>query len=363
MHCNFRSLAHVRIPRAVRFMMALAIAPVALAGIAALPARAATLFGATGAHDPSRIIYCNGKYYVYATGGEMKSSSDGITWTAGPSPFAPSAPAAGDRPGRGELPASLTTVVPGNRGIWAPDIIFYNNKYLLYYSACAPLTVSRCGIGLLTSPTLDPSAPDYKWTDAGVVLYTDNKVLKKSAIDPGPFVDAKGNLWMSWGSGYANGAGDNDPTIIISRLDNGTGLRSTTDTTFYPVAPGRIEASYVHYRDGYYYAFWNDGGCCSGTDSTYRIFVARSVLPTGPYINKAGQQGKGGLFMESDKDRQVYGPGHMGIESEPGLDRFSFHYYNAAGRPVLGVRTLVWNADGWPSVGQDLAPGWSSNSR
>jgi hypothetical protein len=74
-------------------------------------------------------------------------------------------------------------------------------------------------------------------------------------------------------------------------------------------------------------------------------------------VNRAGDQNKGDIFMATDKQRQVYGPGHMGILSEPGLDRFSFHYYNAAGRPVLGVRTLVWNADGWPSVGQDLSPG------
>jgi hypothetical protein len=47
----------------------------------------------------------------------------------------------------------------------------------------------------------------------------------------------------------------------------------------------------------------------------------------------------------------------MGIESEPGVDRFTFHYYTSAGRPVLGVRTLVWGGDDWPAVGEDLAEG------
>jgi arabinan endo-1,5-alpha-L-arabinosidase len=352
-----RSLVSARSASAICSMLVFTIAPFALTSFASFQVSAAVLSGSIGAHDPSRMILCNGKYYVYSTGGGMKFSSDGINWTAGPSPFSPAAPVAGTMPARGELPASLKAVVPGDRGIWAPDVIFYNNKYLLYYSACAPLTVSRCGIGLVTSPTLDPSAPGYKWSDAGVVIYTDNKVEKKSAIDPGPFVDAKGDLWLSWGSGYANGATETDPTIIISKLDNATGLRSTTDTKFYPVAPGHIEAAYVHYRADYYYAFWNDGGCCSGVNSTYRIHVARSASPKGPYVNKAGKEGEGEIFMDSIKDKQVYGPGHMGIESEPGIDRFSFHYYNADGRPVLGIRTLVWGDDGWPSVGDDLPPG------
>ena len=306
------------------------------------------------------MIVCNGKYYVYSTGGGMKWSSDGIVWTAGPSPFAAetaAVPEAGARPPRGVLPASLKAVVPENQGIWAPDVILYNKQYYLYYSACAQRPGNRCGIALLTSPTLDPTAADYKWTDAGVVIKTENLVEKKSAIDPGPFVDAKGDLWLVWGSGYANGNGPSDPTIIVSKLDNATGLRSKTDTTMYPVAPGHIEASYVHYRAGFYYAFWNDGGCCNGTNSSYRIHVARSDKPQGPYISKSGKEGAGDIFFASVKEKDLHGPGHMGIESEPGIDRFTFHYYNADGRPVLGIRTLVWGEDGWPSVGEDLQAG------
>lgn len=327
----------------------------AIAGMIVFSAPAATLSGSTGSHDPSRMILCGGKYYVYSTGGGMKFSTDGIIWTNGPSPFPAGEPVAGGRPRRGTPPASAKAVLPANQGIWAPDVIFYNHQYYLYYSVAAAKGIDKCGIGLLTSPTLDPAAPDYKWTDVGMVIVTDDKAEKKSAIDPGPFVDAKGNLWLTWGSGYGNGATWNDPTIIVSKLDNATGLRSTTDTNYYPVAPGHIEAGYVHYRAGYYYAFWNDGGCCNGTNSTYRIHVARSATPAGPYVNKAGTTARGGeTFMSTDKAKELYGPGHMGIESKPGMDRFTFHYYNASGRPVLGIRTLVWGADGWPSVGEDL---------
>ena len=76
----------------------------ALAGIAAVSASAAILSGSIGSHDPSRMILCDGKYYVYSTGGGMKFSADGINWSNGPSPFATGAPGAGGRPGRGVPP-------------------------------------------------------------------------------------------------------------------------------------------------------------------------------------------------------------------------------------------------------------------
>jgi arabinan endo-1,5-alpha-L-arabinosidase len=287
--------------------------------------RASNTSGATGSHDPSRMTLCDGKYYVYSTGGGMKYSSDQVTWTSGPSPFAAvtpttspaTAPARG-RGGRGATPASVRAIVPQDRGIWAPDVIFHNNKYYLYYCVAAPLTVSHCAIGLLTSPTLDPSSPNYKWTDAGVVLSTWNKVVKRSAIDPCPFVDANGDLWMSWGSGYANGSAGDDPTIIISKLDNATGLLSTTDTTEYPVAPGHTEGSFVYYRSGFYYAFWNDGGSGPPPNATYRIHVARSKTVTGPYLDKAGNAGASDIFIKTVKQQDSRARGRW--ESKASLE-------------------------------------------
>src|SRR3974377_2181770 len=83
------------------------------------PTRAANTSGATRSHDPSRMILCNGKYYVYSTGGGMKYSTDQVNWVAGPSPFAGFAPAATQpttRPmrgsGRGGTPPSVKAIVP-----------------------------------------------------------------------------------------------------------------------------------------------------------------------------------------------------------------------------------------------------------
>src|SRR5450432_1146280 len=129
---------------------------------------AAILTGSFGSHDPSRMIFCNGKYYIYSTGGGMKSSTDRINWSSGTSPFP------------NGVPASVNNVVPNNEGIWAPDVLFYNNKYYLYY-AVAISSSTNSAIGLITNPTLDPSASGYKWTDVGVVVHHHDKPDKRTA--------------------------------------------------------------------------------------------------------------------------------------------------------------------------------------
>jgi arabinan endo-1,5-alpha-L-arabinosidase len=311
--------------------------------IAAISSRAAVLTGDTGSHDPSRMTYCNGNYYVYSTGGGMISSPDRINWTTGTSPFP------------NGVPTSVKNLIPSNQGIWAPDVLFVNNTYYLYY-AVAAADGTKSAIGLLTSPTLDPSVSGYKWTDAGVVISDSDKVDLRTSIDPCPVLDASGNLWLSYGSGYANGATWSDPTIFLVQLNPSTGLQlNPSSPTLYPVADGHIEASYVHYHGGNYFLFWNSGGCCSGTASTYTIHVAESPSITGPYVDKSGTVGASETFLETHGS--VHGPGQIGIYTLEGSDSFSYHYYPNSGGAVLGMQTLLWGTDGWPSAGTDLANG------
>ncbi len=91
------------------------------------------------------MIASNGKFYVYSTGGGSKSSTDGLAWTSGPAIF-PSG-----------IPSSATSVVSNNEGVWAPDVIFLNGQYYLYYAVAN--SSNNCAVGLVTSPTLDPAAP------------------------------------------------------------------------------------------------------------------------------------------------------------------------------------------------------------
>lgn len=90
----------------------LAIAICILAFLVMDHSRVFALAGQIGIHDPSTVIFCDGKYYTFGTGGTTLVSDDGWTWRRG-------AP----------LP---------RRGL-APDVIHIGERYYLYtLGALAP---------------------------------------------------------------------------------------------------------------------------------------------------------------------------------------------------------------------------------
>jgi arabinan endo-1,5-alpha-L-arabinosidase len=164
---------------------------------------------------------------------------------------------------------------------------------------------------------------------------------------------ARGDLWLSLGSWNKGG-------IKLVKLDKNTGKPITKPITIAAGQGTGPEAPYLHYRNGYYYLFENEGTCCNGMNVTYRIMVGRSKTITGPYLDKQGKDlAKGGGTPFLGTNAEKIGPGHVGIFREGGIDRFTFHYYDgrASGIPTLGLQTLLWSADGWPQPGSDLPGG------
>lgn len=305
------------------------------------------LRGYVNAHDPSTMIKCKDRYYVYSTGQGIlsQSSADKVLWSPGPRVFT-------------NAPAWTTNAVPGFAGIfWAPDIAYFNNQYRLYY-AVSTWGSQVSAIGLVTNPTLDPAASNYRWTDQGPVIQS-AKGSPYNTIDPSLCWDAAGNLWMAFGS-YWNG-------IYLVQLDPLTGLRVAPDSPTYRLAyNSSIEASCLYRRGCYYYLFVNWGSCCSGVNSTYNIRVGRSTSVTGPYLDRNGvdmANNGGTLFLRASG--KFAGPGHVGILSEGGQQWFTYHYYdgnawapqyNAYGDAKFDFVPLSWTADDWPVYTND----WSA---
>jgi len=289
------------------------------------------LQGQTYIHDPSTIIKDGDHYYVFGTGDgiRVKSSPDLIHWTELATVFS-------------DPPPWTTKAVPEFFGVfWAPDIIHVDGKFLLYY-AVSSWGKQVSAIGLASNPTLNPSAPNYHWTDRGMVIASTNG-SDFNTIDPSVMLDDDGKLWMSFGS-YWHG-------IYITQLDPQTGLR-TKDQAVYPVAWNySIEASCLTRHGNYYYLFVNWGQCCKGTNSTYEVRVGRATKVTGPYLDRSGKdlEDDGGTKFLMSTGRFI-GPGHIGILKENGTTWFSYHYYDAAthGRSRLALGKLDWTKDGWP---------------
>ena len=301
-------------------------------------ARAITLYGDYGAHDPSRITRCGDKYYLYCTGPDcpMKSSSDMIHWKEGP----------GALPG---VPAWAHRLVPkaGDTSdwIWAPDVLKVGNSYFLFYSFST--FGSRASvIGLVTSPTLDPGSPDYHWTDRGLVVASSDS-SDYNAIDPCPAFDDRGALWLTFGSWNSGG-------IQLVKLDGSTGKPTTLPISVAAHQATGPEASFLWYHKPYFYLFENEGTCCQGIRSTYRIMLGRSKQVSGPYLDRDGRDladGGGSVFLAA-RGTEI-GPGQLGIFRDGKAEWYSFHYYDATqnGAPMTGLEKLTWDRQGWPNSG------------
>ena len=292
------------------------------------------LRGYLSAHDPSTITQCKDRYYIFWTGPNIlsKSSSDKMFWSPGPRVFT-------------NAPAWTTNLVPGFAGIfWAPDLLFFNGQYHLYY-AVSTFGSQVSAIGMASNPTLDPADPAYHWTDMGMIIRSTNG-SPYNTIDPCLTWDNAGNLWLAFGS-YWSG-------IYITQLDPVTGLRITPTSPTYQLAyNSSIEAAYIYRHGAYYYLFVNWGSCCSGVNSTYNIRVGRSKTITGPYLDKDGRD----MMKDAgtpllDSDGAFIGPGHAGVLVQGERFLLSMHFYDGThnGQSMLAIRELKWDTEGWPVV-------------
>ncbi|MDF1572655.1 MAG: family 43 glycosylhydrolase [Bacteroidales bacterium] len=322
-----------------------------------------------GIHDPSGIVKHQNTYWIFGTGNGIHAmySNDMLTWTNGPTPFA-----------AGEFPSWIlqyakTATDQFDGFFWAPDIIYMNNQYYLYYSCSVWGTMNSC-IGVVVNKTLDPADPEYAWVDQGDIgIYSSGGDI--NAIDPAVMRGHDGKIWLTYGSFNKDG-------IVVTELDSVTGkprsgsrtsiANSYTGSGWY----GEGEGGALVYRDGYYYLFYNKGGCCNGIASSYYMVMGRSENILGPYRDKNGKAMRvlsapsgGTVVFRHDDSRgledRYFGPGHFGLYRENGVDYVTFHYYdplgyypsaeaNFMGGPTLGLALLEWGEDGWPFISFDF---------
>ena len=325
----------------------------------ALPLTGAVQF----THDPS-IARDGQTYYVFATGkapegGQfpIRCSEDLKLWRRCGHVF-------------DAIPAWIRARSPGTEDLWAPDISHEHGEFRLYY-AYSLFGKNTSGIALATNKTLDPSSPDYKWVDKGLVLEslaTDNfnaidpNYIEDAAAGASPATHSQPHAWLAFGSFWGG--------IQLRALDAGTGLASNTDTQFRTIAararpavaepppPGlpanwqAVEAPFLIHHGDFFYLFVSWDLCCRGTKSTYRTMVGRATTITGPYLDRNGvDMAHGGGSPLLTANARWLGPGGESVLTQaPGPDLLVFHAYDATtGKPSLQISTIAWQ-DNWPTA-------------
>jgi len=301
-------------------------------------------------HDPC-LIKEGETYYVYGTsmpgspGITLHTSPDLVHWTSRGALF-------------DAVPSWAQTLVPGTRGMWAPDVSRFSGGYRLYY-AVSTFGSNRSVIGLATNSTLDPAAHGYRWRDQGLVLMS-HEGGDFNAIDPNHFVDREGRSWLIYGSFWSG--------INMRRLDSATGKLADGAPRVHPLArrpeptgaPDPIEGAFMFERSGYYYLFASYDYCCKGIRSTYYTAYGRSREVTGPFLGRDGGamlDGRGTVILRADlKEKQRWrGPGGCGVVRDGDRDYIVYHAYDAQhhGIPALRIAPLAWSSDGWPTADMD----------
>jgi arabinan endo-1,5-alpha-L-arabinosidase len=284
-------------------------------------------------HDPT-LIKEGDTYYLFSTraGLSVRCSPDLVRWRLCGDVFA-------------HLPGWAVEDVPGLRGLWAPDISYFNGKYHLYYSA-STFGKNRSSIGLVTNRTLDPASVRYRWEDQGKVIGS-HTTDDWNAIDPNLVIDEAGQPWLSFGSFWGG--------IKLRKIDPANGKLDLRDQTLYSLAarprskelPGAVEAPVIIRKNSYYYLFVSFDLCCRGKESTYNIRVGRSRRVTGRPMTEGG----GTLLIEGGA--RWRGPGHCAVlQDADGGEQLVYHAYDAEhrGTPTLRIRPLRWDSEGWPVV-------------
>jgi arabinan endo-1,5-alpha-L-arabinosidase len=245
--------------------------------------------------------------------------------------------------------------------MWAPDIVYHNDEYYLYYSVSAFGKNTSC-IGVATNKTLDPKEPDFKWVDHGKVIQSIPGKNDWNAIDAAIAFDDDGEPWMSFGSfwgGLKLVKLDDDLKTLAQPEEWYTIAKRprSLETDESDAGDGAIEAPFIFKKNGYYYLFVSFDYCCRGAESTYKIMVGRAKNIEGPYIDKEGKSmlnGGGSLVLKGNDDWHAIG--HNAAYTFDGIDYLVCHGYDAHdnARQKLIIREIKWDNDDWPVV--DIKP-------
>ena len=270
--------------------------------------------------DPSIQRAQDGSFYCYATNCQTRMSKNLVKWS--------------------NVSGVFSTPKWNGSGyaVWASDVNFVDERYVMYYALALWGNTTTTGIGVAMGST--PS----KFTDVGK-MFRSSEIGVTNSIDP-CYIEDLDKKYLVWGSFH--------DLYIAELASDGLSVKNFSKKT--KIAGGAFEGVMIHKHKGYYYLFASVGSCCEGVNSTYKTVVGRATAITGPYLNKQGGKMYDNNYTTIIKGNDRWkGPGHNSeiITDDEGNDWILYHAYDAKkpdkGR-VLMMDKIVWDKDGWPTV-------------
>lgn len=294
----------------------------ALAGACVTPAPSGPLYPPViraDFPDPFLLEYSGG-YLAYATNTDnanvqMASSADLATWRV-----------LFDDPAAGKLHDALPVLPSWAQAgdTWAPEVIQISGTWVLYFTARDTASGLQC-VGVATSA--DPRGPFTSPAPQPLVCQT----ALGGSIDPSPFRDADGQLYLYFKNDGNNPVADKPTQIFAQRLAaDGLSLTGSPVSLVQNDQPweGRVvEAPTMVVRGGAYTLFFsaNDYGWQpSQRVSSYAIGYATCQGPLGPCADNPDNP-----FLASSVQPCLSGPGHQTVFQSGGKEYFAFHSWSA----------------------------------
>ena len=233
-----------------------------------------------------------------------------------------------DRPSQLRLPVGM----PSSGGIYAPTLRHHDGRFWLIVTNCAE------GGGNLLVTATDPAGP---WSDPV-------RLPGVKGIDPDLAWDEDGTCWCT----YAG--------VSQVAIDPYTGRTLGEERRLWSGAPGAKapEAPHLYRIGAYWYLLIAEGG----TERGHGVSIARGPSPAGPFEPCPHNP----VLTHRGTDHPVQNTGHGDLVQAPDgswwlvflgvRPRGGTPGWHVMGRETF-LAPVTWTEDGWPVVGDIVAPG------
>ncbi|WP_308991042.1 family 43 glycosylhydrolase [Mariniflexile litorale] len=211
--------------------------------------------------------------------------------------------------------------------VWAPDIVYVNDKYYIYFPAGG------------TNWVVYADSPKGPWSEP-----VDLKL--NGYIDPGHLLDDKGNRYLYLSKGYIVKLTADGLAIAEAPVSNYEGWQFPKEWITECFC---LESPKSTVKDGYYYMTTAEGGT-AGPATAHMAVSARSKSPYGPFENSPYNP----IVHTENRSERWWNQGHGTLVDDVNGDWWIVYHGYEKHFQTLGRQTLMlpieWTEDGWFKV-------------